>query len=543
MVASEPMLTVVLARRTQQCLVPSTIPPPPGILHGVSGLRGIASLLCVVVLGVQLSGVARGAEEPQPVTLFESGLATLDIGRRQVPVGYAVSAFGPLFTLHSVVVQLGGELKLGPLYQAHELTVGETKYVFGPGSAALTVESEVYPLTQAPISAEDGLKVPLDLFETIYGEKMGYDFQWDPSSRTLTVQRQPQRDVPVTIDLVHLQGVTTAVLQFPFKPRYRIHRAANIVEVELIGDRLNPEMVKTLPTDPLVRDIKLGPQEIRLVLAQDAEAEDYVLQDPFRLVFDVYRKRPTATTPTIDPTPPTRSSGVRTIVIDPGHGGSDTGAIGPSGTQEKDLTLTLARALRARLVERMPVRVILTRNEDAELPLETRTAIANQQKADLFISLHLNSVQSASANGAETYFSSLEATDEYAAQAAETENLVAASGDDGDALYDLQLILWDLAQSQFLAQSQQLAKLVQDELNDALGLNNRGVKQAPFRVLIGASMPAVLVECGFVSNPKEEQELLDPAYRSQLINALVRAVMRYRASVMGSDAILDEAQP
>ncbi len=509
----------------------------------MSGSQRIAGLLCLGLLGAQLAGVARGAEVPQPVTLFETGLATLDVGRRQVPLGYSVSAFGPVFTMHSVVVQLGGELKLGPLYQAHELIVGDTKYVFGPGSAAVTVGSEIYPLSQAPIPAEGGLKVPLDLFETIYGETMGYDFQWDHAARTLKVQRQPQRQVPVTIDIVHLQGVTTVVLQFPFQPRYRIHRAANIVEVELIGDRLNPELVKTLPTDPLVRDIKLGQQELRLILAQDAEAEDYVLQNPFRLVFDVYRKAPTVTAPTIDPTPPTRSSGVRTIVIDPGHGGSDTGAIGPSGTQEKDLTLTLARALRARLIERMPVRVVLTRNEDAELPLETRTALANQQKADLFISLHLNSVQSPSANGAETYFSSLEASDEYAAQAAETENLVAASGDDGDALYDLQLILWDLAQSQFLAQSQQLAKLVQEELNDTLGLNNRGVKQAPFRVLIGASMPAILVECGFLSNPKEEKELLDPAYRSQLINALVRAVMRYRAAAMGSDALADEALP
>lgn len=497
-------------------------------------------LLCL--LGVQVVGAVPAADEPPPVTIFETGLATLDIGRRQVPVGYSISPFGPVFTLHSVVVQLGGELKLGPLYQAHELILGDTKYVFGPASAAITVGTEIFPLSQAPVPAEDGLKVPLDLLETIYSEKMGYDFQWDGGSRTLTVRRQPQRQVPVSLDIVHLQGVTTAVLQFPFRPRYRIHRVANIVEVELIGDRLDPGLIKSIPTDPLLRDVKLGQQEIRLVLAEEADAEDYVLQDPFRLVFDIYRKRPTATVPTVDPTPPTRSTGVRTIVIDPGHGGSDTGAIGPQGTQEKDLTLTLARALRARLTERIPVRVVLTRNEDAELPLETRTALANQQKADLFISLHLNSVQSPTANGAETYFSSLEATDEYAAQAAETENLVAASGDDGDALYDLQLILWDLAQSQYLAQSQQLAKLVQDELNDALGLNNRGVKQAPFRVLIGASMPAVLVECGFISNPEEEQELLDPAYRSQLINALVRAVVRYRAAVMGSEALTEEAR-
>jgi N-acetylmuramoyl-L-alanine amidase len=472
------------------------------------------------------------AEEPQQLTLFETGIATLDLGPRSVPVGYAVSPLGPLFTLHSVDVNLGGELNLGPLRQSHELTLDGTTYIFGPLGAAVTVGTEIYPLSQTPVPAEDGLKVPLDLFETIYGEKMGYSFDWNAESRTLTVRRLAQRQVPVSIDLVHLQGVTTVVLQFPTRPRYRIHQAANILEVELIGDLLDASSVRSLPTDPLVRDIKLGQQEIQLVLAPGTEAEDYTLREPFRLVFDVYRKAPKAAPQIASPTLGQRSDDIRTIVIDPGHGGSEDGAIGPSGTAEKDITLTLARTLRTRLEERMPVRVVLTRTEDADLPLDTRTALANQQKADLFISLHLNSNHHPGAQGAETFFSSLEASDEYAAQSAASENLATGSSS-GDPLYDLQLILWDLAQSRYLAESQRFASLVQDELNEALGLRNRGVKQAPFRVLMGAAMPAVLVECGFLSNPKEEQKLLDPAYRAQLIDALVRAVLRYRAQLTG----------
>jgi N-acetylmuramoyl-L-alanine amidase len=160
--------------------------------------------------------------------------------------------------------------------------------------------------------------------------------------------------------------------------------------------------------------------------------------------------------------------------------------------------------------------------------------MANQNKADLFISIHLNSSLGSGAYGTETYFLSAEATDAPAARAAAAENLEAAPGGtpaDSQDMQDLQLILWDLAQSQHLAESQRFAKLVQGELNQALQLRDRGVKQAPFRVLRGAAMPAVLVELGFLSNPDEEKKLQDPEYRGQLIAALARAIQRYKALV------------
>jgi N-acetylmuramoyl-L-alanine amidase len=278
------------------------------------------------------------------------------------------------------------------------------------------------------------------------------------------------------------------------------------------------------------------------VLSPDAEANDYTLLDPFRLVFDIYKTSVTAAPEIARTTPPTRTRAIQTIVIDPGHGGSDTGAVGSKGVEEKTITLLLAQTLRSRLEERLPVRVVLTRTDDAELPLDTRTALANQQKADLFISLHINSVRGSSARGAETYFSSLQASDANAAQSAATENF-SNTGEDGDPLYDLQLILWDLAQSHYLSESQRLASLVQEEFNEALGLRDRGVKQAPFRVLLGAAMPAVLVECGFISNPEEEERLLDPAYRAELVDSLVRAITRYRAQREGLDLPPDEATP
>src|SRR5690606_29784017 len=174
------------------------------------------------------------------------------------------------------------------------------------------------------------------------------------------------------------------------------------------------------------------------------------------------------------------------------------------------------RELERALESRLPVRVLLTRTEDRVVDLDARSAFANANKADLFVSIHLNSTRGGSAHGAETYFLSLTASDEQAARAAAVENIAGAPADEDDPLYDLNLILWDMAQSRHLAQSQQFAKLIQEELNRSLGLADRGVKQAPFRVLKGAGMPAVLVELGFINNPSDEQRLNDPAYREQL---------------------------
>lgn len=355
------------------------------------------------------------------------------------------------------------------------------------------------------------------------------------------------------LDVVHLQGVTTVVFQFPETVQHHTVETSDGVDVEMVDATLSADAQgRRALDDPLVREIELGAERLRLFLRPGARAESYTLERPFRVVFDVYRgesqsRREEGTQTSLRPPQP--RSGLHTIVLDPGHGGQESGAVGPSGVAEKDLTLLLARALRQRLQSRLPVRVVLTRNNDVDLPLEARTAIANQNKADLFLSIHLNSAAGvhAQAGGAETYFLSLQASDERAAQAAEIENRASAQdtsdgteavsppavSDAGDPLYDLQLILWDLAQSHHLSESQRLARLIQEELNSTLGLRDRGVKQAPFQVLMGAAMPAVLVELGFLSNPQEEQRLQDPAYRAQLVDALVRAISRYRALIEG----------
>jgi N-acetylmuramoyl-L-alanine amidase len=253
--------------------------------------------------------------------------------------------------------------------------------------------------------------------------------------------------------------------------------------------------------------------------------DTFALKNPFRLVIDLQGSRSAKAVPV----PAVPAKALPVIVIDPGHGGVETGAVGPSGLQEKDLTLDLARRLKA-VLERQGATVVLTRDEDRVLPLDDRTAIANHNRAILFISIHLNASKRTTAVGAETYFLSTSATDAEARTLAGLENKAYEPPDaqpkaeGGPPGHDLELILWDLAQNSFLVESSKLAEAIQSELNAATGVRDRGVRQAPFRVLMGATMPAILIEAGFISNPEEEARFKDDAYKDKVVEAIARAV-------------------
>jgi N-acetylmuramoyl-L-alanine amidase len=450
---------------------------------------------------------------------------------RDLAVPVTITPGGPLFALKPLVESLGGQLTADGAGESFNLKIEATEVVTGIGNAIITVGEEIVSLSQPPVRGDAGPLVPLDFLRRTWGAVSGYSFDWRPEESRLVISRREAREIKVALDVVHLQGMTTVVLQFPETPRYRINRQAGSIEVQLLADRLAPPVRKRVD-DTLVQDVTFAPQQVRIQLAADAEAESYLLDNPFRLVFDVHRKSAAPVPAGPNAAAADLHSSTRTIVIDPGHGGTETGAISPGGIKEKELTLALARDLEARLVRRLPVRVVLTRGDDSKLPLDARTAIANQNKADLFVSLHLNSSLGSGAHGAETYFLSSQATDTRAENAATAENTggagaAPAAAETGQETQDLQMILWDLAQSHHLAESQRFAGLVQAELNQALELKDRGVKQAPFRVLMGAAMPAVLVELGFISNPEEEAKLQSPAYQAELVEALVRAIGRY----------------
>jgi N-acetylmuramoyl-L-alanine amidase len=233
---------------------------------------------------------------------------------------------------------------------------------------------------------------------------------------------------------------------------------------------------------------------------------------------------PTDAPPTAIPIP---SPGVRTIVIDPGHGGDEPGARGAGGTLEKDVTLAVARRLRTMIEGRLGLRVFLTRDDDRSMSLDERSAYANSQKADVFISLHANAAARPTMKGAEVYYLSLDRADTEARRVAESTGIALPALGGGSRTVDL--ILWEIAQARYLEQSSTFAGLVEQALRSRVEMSPRAIQQAPFRVLVGANMPAVLVEIGYLSNPEQEQSLTSGAYQDKVTQSLFDAVVQFRA--------------
>jgi N-acetylmuramoyl-L-alanine amidase len=287
------------------------------------------------------------------------------------------------------------------------------------------------------------------------------------------------------------------------------------------------ELIKGVSWDKNTRELKIYYNK------EDIKFVSFILNDPFRLVIDFSeslkkdikkeeqpgierktqmeeRQTPVKVSPQI-------------IVIDPGHGGEEEGAVGPSGLKEKDVALSVAKKIKNIIEQRAGIKVFLTRDGDQGKSLDERISLANNLKADLFISIHVNASVRKNARGAETYFLSLNATDEDAKRLSQIENLGEDLGDNSD----LKLILWDMAQSAFLKQSSLLAELIQSELNSLLRTKDRGVKQAPFKVLTGLICPAVLVEIGFITNSDEEKKLRSESFQENIAEAIYQGILRF----------------
>lgn len=241
-------------------------------------------------------------------------------------------------------------------------------------------------------------------------------------------------------------------------------------------------------------------------------------------------------TPTFQPAAPTES-GSRTltralglkigrIVIDPGHGGHDTGTLGPTGLEEKEVVLDVGLKLKKLLEQRTACEVIMTRSDDTFIPLEERTAIANEKNADLFISIHANASHDESARGIETYYLNFTSSPD-ALEVAAREN---ASSQ--EAVHQLQDLIKKIAMTEKIEESQDFARQVQREVYTRVtkvsgAQRDRGIKKAPFVVLIGANMPSILAEISFLTNPRDERLLRRPDYREKIAEALYEGILGY----------------
>ncbi|MCG6924917.1 MAG: N-acetylmuramoyl-L-alanine amidase [Acidobacteria bacterium] len=423
---------------------------------------------------------------------------------------------------------------------AATLSVGSHEVGLYEGKSLASVDGDLR-LLSAPVRHESRRwLVPVDGVPRLLEPLLGQPVEWRAGPRVLVVGRVPVPRVSVSTfasaDVVRV--VFDASESVPFRVEQGSDRITVAIDRELVDATVAPgrpaggivesvefaggtENTFTVRLGPLFREVRASEQESppRLVLelqGEVARADAAAPEEPA----PAPRPRPR---PAQEPA----ADVIQTIVIDPGHGGEEVGARGPGGTLEKNVALAIARRLRDEVVNTLGVQVFLTRTRDVEMELDDRTAIANNYKADLFVSIHANAVRARGAKGSEVYFLSYQASDEESRRMAQMEGAAEPLGS-VEPGSDLAVILWDMAQAEHLEESSALATRIQEELAAVTGSESRGVKQAPFRVLVGAAMPAVLVEVAFISNPEEEKLLGSGAYQAKIARALMRGIARYR---------------
>ena len=317
-----------------------------------------------------------------------------------------------------------------------------------------------------------------------------------------------------------------------------------------LADTMIPEITREVQiNDGILQRVKVSQFNSRTVRAvvHVADIDHYkifALSHPPRIIIDViggdYKKgrkkrgRALPVNKTAKPGIPSLAQqlglGVGTIVLDAGHGGKDPGALSAGGSKEKDIVLDITKRLKVLLQDRLKCRVVTTRNTDRFIPLEERTVVANTKKADLFVSIHANASRNRRVHGVETYFLNL-STDKEAMELAALENATSTKN-----IGQLQSILNDLMQNSKIKESSRLAGCVQQCLVKRLrksydNVNNLGVKQAPFYVLIGAQMPSILVEVSFISNKMEAKRLATAAYRQKIAEGLADGIQKYISEI------------
>ncbi len=323
------------------------------------------------------------------------------------------------------------------------------------------------------------------------------------------------------------------------------------IYIDIIGARLAMDSKEAIPVqDGLLRQVRVGqfsPDVVRVVLDMTSlrSHNTFFLPDPYRLVIDIQGQETaersaaveinkTPTTPFKGPKP--AALGIRKIVLDPGHGGKDPGAIGAGGIAEKDIVLSVAQKLAKKLAKEMGIEVVLTRKNDSFVRLEDRTAIANAEDADLFLSLHMNASTSGDAKGLETYYLD-NSSDEASLRLAAREN-----GTSRKNVSDLQFILSDMTQNMKLEDSISLAHRLHGSLVDSMSkklgvVRDLGVKKALFYVLVGARMPSVLVEMFFITNKIEGQAMSRESYQNAIVEALYDGIQKYGESALATKTL------
>ena len=471
-------------------------------------------------------------------------LATRVIGGQEM---FALDDLARLFSLNIREDAAAGGLTV---------TAGTQTIVLSAQQPLASVAGRMISLPAAPVRDGRAWYVPVDFVSRALASILPSRLELRKPSRLLLAGDVRLPRIAARADAIG-GGTTRVTIDVAPPAAHAVTQESNRLLIRFEADGLDVGEVRVGPTDtvlavrvgdaPGVLAIDLGPRFASF------RASDQPAPTPgsARIVVDVIAQTeaPAPGAPAgVPPLPPVAPAapdmpplldlpgpgGLRAIVIDAGHGGDDTGARGTQGTVEKTVTLSVARRLKAAIEARLGVRVLLTREGDQAVAPDQRAALANNNKADLFISLHANASLRPAVAGAEVFYLSLEGYGERAQRASQ------ATADAlpvlGGGSREIEITPWEIAQVRHLDQSVAFAHAIEGALRERVPMSPRALQQAPFRVLVGANMPAVLVELGFLTNPQQEQQLASDAHQNALVQALLEGIVRYRAASADRDS-------
>jgi N-acetylmuramoyl-L-alanine amidase len=511
----------------------------------------VAGLILAALIGAAVLRPSSGSAQPPGA----SGYLVLSKEGRQ-PLAVALLNGHEMVSLDDVGRLFGATAKEDQVARGLVITVQGKTITLSGAQGLASIGGRVVSLSTPPARSGSSWFVPVDFIDRALA--LVYEPKLDVRTRSRLIVVGDVRVPRVAVRVEPQAGQTRLIIDIAPPTAHSVVQEPGRLIVRVDADALDAELPAIVPNDVLraahltpnapAIGIELGPR-----FSTYRTADNVIDANQSRLTIDLVSSetRITSTPPPATPSPfpaptppPARppmfaenapANVLRTIVLDPGHGGEKEGAHGPGGSLEKHITLAIAKQLKTALEAKLGVRVLLTREDDRLMELDERAAFANNNKADIFVSLHTNASVRSSITGTSVYYLSLSDYTDEARRVAIAENgqaLPTIAGADRQ----VELILWEMAQVQHIEQSAALAGVIERRLAERVKMNSRAIQQAPFRVLVGANMPAVLVEMGFISNPGEEKQLNSPAFQQAIVQSLVASMASFREYLEGRRA-------